>query len=187
MKVYCTRIGTSGLLLLAALAGCQEMTFKAGAGPGDFAAAEKACAATGGGSDDTYASCMNARGFKVHRRSASIFAGDNAPAAVAAAPAASSETNQPARAIAGGADAAAQPAPASPAPGVAPQKPAVPVGPVEVSSWWKLGGSAGEFTAARRACIAELKEPPSATVNENVASAALLACLRRAGWYGIKK
>jgi len=79
------------------------------------------------------------------------------------------------------------PTPDSPTATPRPSTPPVPRGPVRVSSWWKFGGTAGEFTAAREACLATLQEPHSANVNENVASLALVACLRRAGWVGIAK
>lgn len=180
MKAYCTETrALSALWLLLALTGCQEMTFKAGAGPGDFTAAEKACRAEAAGAEESYERCMNARGFQVHRRSESIFAGG----ATAATPAPEAMAASTPLTEAPTASPAATPAPAK----KSPSAPPAPTGPIEVSSWWKFGGTAGEFDASRKACIAELNEPPSATANENIASPALVACLRKAGWFGIAK
>ncbi|MGE3390747.1 MAG: hypothetical protein AB7O21_12150 [Gammaproteobacteria bacterium] len=193
MKVCCTdrarralRVSISSCVLL--LGGCAEMSFKPGAGPGDFAAAEKSCRAAGAAD---YESCMNARGFMLHRRAESIFAGEgeNGAAEDAAAPAGEVDAIAPVASVPAPAPAAGAPAAAadtSPRP-AAGRPPPAPRGPVEVTSWWKLGGSAAQFDAARAACISELKEPPSATADPNVASPSLVACLKKAGWYGIAK
>lgn len=62
-----------------------------------------------------------------------------------------------------------------------------PMAPVNVASWWKLGGTAAGLEKAINACVAELGDGHRPDPGARIVTVAMRACLRRAGWYGFGK
>lgn len=186
----------SAALLAALLAGCQEVSFKAGAMPGDFDAARARCR-----SEDAaaYAACMRDLGYFVTTPASGGLLGaqdafeaeyaadlaeegdDTVEAAEDEAPA-QDEASAPAAAVTAG-PAATGPGPESqPA---ATRRKRAPRGPVAIGSWWKLGGSTGELERVRAEC--EAREPPGTVLSDGDARVtwSLRKCMRAQGWIGI--
>lgn len=195
----------ASLLLASLLVGCQEVSFKAGATPGDFSAARARCQR-----DDAtaYAACMRELGYFVATPGSGGLLGaqddfeaayaadlaeqerdadadsdeaDVTPVQAATAPDAAVVETGPAAA---GAPTAAPGASAS-GPDPRPRPKSAPPGPVAIGSWWKLGGSTDELARVRAAC--EAREPPGTVLSDGDARVtwSLRRCMRAQGWVGI--
>lgn len=183
-------------------AGCGEVMFKRGAGPGDMANAQADCRKNAK-DEDAYASCMRAAGYVYEKPT-----GDSvlfvAPTPVEAEPAtagvaaASAEASVPA--VATGAAPASVPAPgqltATVEPAAragesvakakpAPRLPADPLAQVSVASWWKLGASAGALDADQASCAEKLGEAHKAAPNAKRVTVGMVTCLRGKGWFAV--
>jgi hypothetical protein len=197
-------VARSAALLAVLLAGCQEVSFKAGAMPGDFAAARTRCH-----SEDAtaYAACMRELGFFVSTPASGGLLGarDEFEAEYAADPAEDDDyaenvadegappfgsTDAPATGGVPAASAAPRAGPGAATPGagaqaVPPRHKRAPRTPVAIGSWWKLGGSTGELERVRAEC--EAREPPGTVLSNGDASVTwtLRKCMRAQGWIGI--
>ncbi|MCG2634965.1 MAG: hypothetical protein J4A00_08665, partial [Gammaproteobacteria bacterium] len=60
-----------------------------------------------------------------------------------------------------------------------------PLKALNISSWWKLGGSASALDRAISDCTAELGEQHRPTAGATQVTAGMLACLRSGGWHGL--
>lgn len=188
-----------------ALGGCGEVMFKRGAGPGDMAGAQQACREKSGGADATFAACMKDAGFVYSKDTGDgVLSGVLKPALPAAAPAAAVvEAAEPTGTAAAGAETTpaamccahgtAKVVPSGRGgetigPGPTPKPaPVDPMAPVAVSSWWKLGGSAGALAAAEDVCVGKLGDAHRPDANSTKVTAAMLGCLKDAGWYAVGK
>ncbi len=185
--------------------GCAEITFKRGASPDAMAAAERECRAATEGEED-YLDCMRERGwFAMDSKDIGnrITGGDEAPAE--ASPPNTAEQAAPAAATPPPPAAIPPPNETPPIPtGVAPPhasplatnrptaSPTVAAKPdpaepdsmarVEVSSWWKLGGTAAGLDAAIAACSTELGEAHRPAPGSKIFTTAMRGCLRESGW-----
>lgn len=199
MKIYIHATAVVACLLAV---GCAEITFKRGASPDAMAAAERECRAATDG-EDAYLGCMRERGwFAMDSKDIGkkITGGGEEPApapppdtAEQVAPAATiPPPAAPSQAATAPTEATRAPAaatvPASPLPTNRPTaSPTVaaqpdPMARVEVSSWWKLGGTAAGLDAAIAACSTELGEAHRPAPGAKIFTTAMRACLRKTGW-----
>lgn len=188
-------------LLLAT--GCATVTFKPGAGPGSAKADEDACRAASE-TQAAYVACLRERGWMVGGKAAESAPTKRAASAPAAQPTAvpakPSTTAQPAPAAAPAKSKETTPPadtkPATPAPptragypdAAEPAAEEAPLDPntrINVSSWWKLGGTAADLDRAVAACVDELgaAHKPNAAVTE--VTVALKDCLRAKKWIAV--
>jgi hypothetical protein len=200
------------ILGLMWLAGCATVTFKRGAGPGGAKADEDACRATSA-SQAAYVECLRARGWMVAGKGVGPQPATAAPTkpatppAAAAAPVApvapkptTSSTAKPATAPATKpamtAPAAVKPEAAAPEvahpgaalapePTPAEDAPLDPKTRINVSSWWKLGGTAAELDRAMAACEQELGADHKASAGGTEVTVALKDCLRAKKWFAV--
>jgi len=179
MKLHGSRLGRRFLavLCLAALSGCAAVTFKRGASADQMAGAERDCRSATQ-DDAAYAECMRQQGVFVSGSGAA--AGAATPAAIVELPGAVA-TPAATESEAGVAPMAA-PTPVAP--------PAAPVDPlrrIDVSSWWKLGGTVDSLGNAVTLCVGKLgpQHQPNMAVTE--VTQAMYDCLHEAGWRGITK
>ena len=188
-----------------ALGGCGEVIFKRGAGPGDMAASQQSCHEKSGGSDASFAACMKDAGFVYSKDTGDgALVGVLKPALPAAAPAVAASTTAEATNTASESTTTAPTAACCAhgtakvvpsgrggetiGPGPTPKPaPVDPMAPVAVSSWWKLGGSAGALAAAEDVCIGKLGNAHRPDSNSTKVTAAMLGCLKEAGWYAVGK
>lgn len=201
-----SRYSSLSLLCLGAtlaLTGCGEMVFKRGAGPGSMADAQTDCRAKTDG-EQAYIACMEQQGYVIKGSQQSVFVGGadepgpagsssggsslfvEGAAAAPAAPASAPVATKPAPVATQAAPVSAAPTAAPAAPMPAP-KPATldPLEQVDVASWWKLGGSAGQLEAAQAACVTELGNAHRPDPDSTKVTRAMVGCLRDAGWRGI--
>ena len=187
-------------LFLVSLAGCgASISFKRGASPDAMSADERTCR-EGGGGDAAFLQCMRDRGWtmiETGERHA-----DKGGAVPATAPAVPAVAPTPAAAIPASRAVApampspvAEPAPPSPPPasnasapalgGLIPAQPSDPLTKVSVASWWKLGGTTADLDRSIDACVGELGPAHRPAPNATEVTAALRACLRKAGWFAV--
>ncbi|MGE0860028.1 MAG: hypothetical protein AB7I01_02250 [Gammaproteobacteria bacterium] len=202
-----TNFGRASFLAAAvctviATAGCGEVMFKRGAGPGDMSNAQADCRKNAK-DEDAYAGCMRAAGYVYEKPTTEgvLFVAPTpveAEPATAGVPAAAGESD--ASSIAAGAALAPSPAPgqltatvepaaragesvAKPKP--APKLPADPLAQVNVASWWKLGGSAGGLDADQASCAEKLGEAHKTAPNAKRVTVGMVSCLRGKGWFAV--
>lgn len=162
-------IGLISIVFLATLPACGEIAYKRGAGADELNAAQQRCRKNS--QDDAYQRCMETEGWTLHRMDAQnplmvvVPVEDNR--AAFATPYVSKASVAPPM------DAAGKPLPPN------------PLEQLNVSSWWKAGGSADELDTATAACVAALgpaHQPESATRMTR----GLVLCLKKKGWLGLQ-
>lgn len=194
----------SGCALIA-LAGCAEVTFKRGAGPGEMQATEQACREKTA-TVEAYKSCLHAAGFIYAKPTGdtALFAEDENDAGIAVASEAIAEAEAASATAAPGAapsvtaaeSSAAAPTVSVEASGRAgeslpqaakPQAkaPADPLKKVTVASWWKLGGTAGGLEADQATCGTSLGDAHHVAPNAKVVTVGMLRCLKTKGWFAV--
>lgn len=161
--------------------GCGEAVFKRGADPGAMANTQAACRAAT--QDEAgYIACMEGKGYLVKGSQDSVFVagpgtaggGTQALGDALFEPGTASTT----------AAATAMAAPA-PAPTTAPVTPFDPLKQLDVASWWKLGGSPDQITAAQSRCVGTLGNAHRPDPGGTRVMRAMIGCLQAAGWRGI--
>jgi len=175
-KTHCS----DGILLLAALllGGCGgEFAYKRGANSSDLEAAKKSCREKG---PDPAAieKCMGDRGWVVHNLSrmepldadpvveASVIPSDRRiENAASATPGATLGKTLAATAV---------------------KRTPEMTDTFKVSSWWKLGGGAGDLKADTEACVAKLGEAHRPDSQTQSATRGLLLCMKDKGWSGLR-
>lgn len=196
------RVGLLAAALGIALttAGCGEVMFKRGAGPGDMQNAQADCRKNTK-DEDAYAACLRAAGY-VYEKPTSDSVLFVAPTPVEAAPEAAAAASDPLPAAAGAAGAPVAAAPgqltatvepaarsgeslAKPKP--APKLPADPLTQVDVASWWKLGASAGALDTDQASCAEKLGEAHKVAPNAKRVTVGMVSCLRGKGWFAVGK
>lgn len=205
MKMRPLLVSTIIALLLAT--GCATVTFKRGAGPGGAKADEDTCRATSE-SQAAYVACLRERGWMVGGKDAESATKKRAASAPAAPPAAqpapipakpsTAAQPEPAGAPVKSKDmtppAASEPAKPTPPTRAGypdPEEPAAEEAPLEptakinVSSWWKVGGTAADLDRAVAACVDELgaTHEPNPAITE--VTVALKDCLRAKKWIAV--
>lgn len=196
---------TAAIAVLALAAGCGEVTFKRGASPEAATAAERECRAATEG-EDQYIECMRKRGWFVMKTDEiddklGIGGHEEAtpsppaePAAAAPASSASAPSSGAAQAAPAVGATAPSPNPAATSSSGTPAAAAAsatvaakpdPIARIEVSSWWKFGGTAAGLDAAIAACSTELGDAHRPEPGARVVTSAMKDCLRRAGWRAV--
>jgi hypothetical protein len=177
------------LMWLTACGG--EYAWKQGAGPDALAQARQECRTAPEG----YGACMNSKGWVVHKLDddnplAVFVSSDNnrtaadtvyVPAAGANTQGQTAATSTPASKSvvqATAVSASEKPAEKKTSPD--------PLTKFNVSSWWKMGGSAAELQAATDTCVAKLGPEYAPQVEAHIYTRGLILCIKGQGWYGLQ-
>jgi hypothetical protein len=167
MNKTCLALIVANGFLLTACGG--EISYKRGAGPDELTATQQQCRST-----SDYQACMEGKGWTVHkmdeRNPLAVFV----PTQDVRAPG-----NTPYVKAGGG---------NTPANGVK-ENPALPPDPLtkfNVSSWWKMGGGAGDLQASKEACVTKLGPAHAPEEGSKLMTRGLILCLREKGWYGLQ-
>jgi hypothetical protein len=147
------------------LAGCGEIAFKRGSGPDAFAADRRACQARNADPASIDA-CLAQFGWHVTDMDAGA-----APASPAPMPPPQTPPATP---------------PAATAPNASPQ-PVAPAPNLIFGGWWKLGTGAADLHQDADACVAKLGPANVPDPGYHSVTPALYACLRAAGWHGLRR
>jgi hypothetical protein len=187
-------LATGGVLV--AVAGCAEVTFKRGAGPGEMQASEQACREKTA-TVEAYKACLHAAGFVYAKPSgdSALFVEDEPTPGTEIAAAASAT---PSDATASATSAAGEGAPTvsvepsgragqSLAQAARPKAnvPSDPLKQITVASWWKLGGTAGGLAADQSVCGDSLGAAHRAAANSRLVTVGMLRCLKGKGWFAV--
>ncbi len=178
------------------LAGCAEVTFKRGAGPGEMQATEQGCREKTA-DVEAYKACLHAAGFIYAKPSGdtALFAEQEEVSGepVAAAPAidahsetaavttTTSDTAATVSVELSGRAGESLPQAAKPRANV----PTDPLKKVTVASWWKLGGTAGGLEADQASCGDTLGDTHRVAANAKLVTVGMLRCLKGKGWFAV--
>lgn len=162
-----------GLICAASvlLSGCGEVAYKTGAGADALQADQHQCKQMPGG-PAAYKSCMNAKGWAIADLDASpsqTYAPVPRPAAGMPAMAAAPVPGAPPSAMASAPKDTTPPA-------------ADPMAPVPITAWVRFGGGGPQDDID--ACVAKLGPANAPDKTHKTVTAALLSCMRDAGWRG---
>lgn len=178
------KLASLAVLLLSACGG--ELAYKRGAGADELSQAREQCRREG----SAYDACMQSKGWKLHKldedNPLAVYVPGTDPRGVETVyVAADKPVNMPAGAAAAPQGAAMAKAPASTG---APEKksPPDPMTKFNVSSWWKMGGGAGDLKASTDACVAKLGPAHAPEIEKKLYSRGLILCLKEQGWYGLQ-
>lgn len=170
---------------MAALAGCQQVAWKPGAGAADLDRDTAACEAQY--SDETAVhDCLRKRGWvlRLPKQADAAIEEEVVAPSVATAPSASGAPAAGATAMATStADEPRSTAPAAPRIKAVP-KPVDPNKPVSIQAWWKMGGQADALNEDIDACVATLGPSHKPDLQQKLYTRALVDCLKGKGWYG---
>lgn len=164
-------------LMLVACGG--EFAYKRGAGADQLTQAKTECAKAGG----PYEACMQSKGWTVHQMS------DENPLAVFVPAAAGDhntqervfvEANKPTNTPISRGESGAQPKPNGK------KTPPDPLDKFKVSSWWKMGGGAGDLKNSIAACVDKLGPAHQPDMEKQIMTRGLILCLKDKGWYGLQ-
>ncbi|HTJ97888.1 MAG TPA: hypothetical protein VL381_10495 [Rhodocyclaceae bacterium] len=168
MKKTCLALSLLPALFLTACGG--EISYKRGAGPDELAVNQQQCRST-----NDYQACMESKGWTVHRID------ERNPLAVFV-------PTQDVRVPNDGSPYVKSSGGNMPANGVK-ENPALPPDPLtkfNVSSWWKMGGGAGDLEAAKASCVAKLGPAHAPEEKSKLMTRGLILCLKEQGWYGLQ-
>ena len=151
-------------LATAGASGCGTVAYKFGGNEGDFEAARARCRAAGRAENPEFERCMAEQDWVV---------------AQTGEPAAASNAKKvvPAEGASPGGVAAAPAAKPAGAPSAR--------GPLVVKAWFKVGGTADAFEAAKDRCVAKLGPAHRPDPVSHAVTPELLDCLRGEGWQGL--
>ena len=164
------------LLVTAGAPGCGTVSYKLGGTQGDYQAASDRCKNTGRTQSPDFERCMKEQEWIVKRLGGPAAPSDPKKRAPA-------EGSVPAERASGG-------LPSAPVAGdVAPSTEHGEVPSVErpaiVNSWFKLGGTADAFAAAKERCVAKLGAAHRPEPESQAFTGEMLGCLRDQGWRGM--
>ncbi|HUI26658.1 MAG TPA: hypothetical protein VL403_11290 [Candidatus Kryptonia bacterium] len=155
------------MAVVATLFGCGTLSYKTGSTAGDYQAASDRCRKQGHAEGSDFERCMNEQGWMVKQFGAPPAPSDAKNSNPAETPPPESQSSPTAH------DTAPSSSPSS-APSAG--------DPIDVKNWFKLGGTAEEFAAARRRCAAKLGGAESADAESQPVTGEMLDCLRNEGW-----
>ena len=166
-------------LITAGAFGCGTVSYKLGGTHGDYQAARERCRDAGRTESPDFERCMKEQDWIVKHLGAPLAPSD-AKKSVPAGPSGGLESSPVARDVvppAGHGD---------PAPSAAHGNVTSVEHPTVVKSWFKLGGTADAFAAAKERCVAKLGAAHRPDPESQVVTGEMLDCLRNEGWRGLQ-
>jgi hypothetical protein len=159
------------LVITAGAFGCGTVSYKLGGTHGDYQAARDRCHDAGRAESPDFERCMAEQEWTVAKLGEPA-APSHAAKSVPAASASSGSQSSP---VAGD---VAPPSQLSGAPSAE--------HPIVVRSWFKLGGTAQDFEAATKRCVAKLGAAHRPEPESHIVTPEMRDCLRDEGWRGVQ-
>jgi len=173
----------------AAVCGCGTLSFKAGSTEGDYQAASDRCRKEGRAEGPDFEQCMRQQGWKVKQFGAPPTPQEATKQVPAESPSPGSQPSPAGGDVAPSPTLNEAPAAKGDAPSADNDTPSANSGapsaerPVVVNNWFKLGGTADDFAAAKQRCATKLGAAAHAEPDSQPVTPEMIDCLRHEGWH----